>query len=122
MIEAGLLALSGKTSEALAGYRANQEAWRDLGLAFDVALTAIDMATLIGPGEPAVVAAAEEARGILEGLGARRFLARLEAAMGWGEASRPAPSTLDTAPVAAPANASSAGSKGAGACSSAVAS
>jgi len=75
-IEAGLIALSGDVGGALTRYRASLEAWRELGLPVDIALTAIDMATLIGPGDPAVAAAAAEARGILTALGAQTFLAR----------------------------------------------
>jgi class 3 adenylate cyclase/tetratricopeptide (TPR) repeat protein len=82
-IEAGLAALAGARDKSLAGYRAALEAWRDLGLPVDAALTAIDMATLLGPGIPAVDAAAAEARETLRGLRASAFLRRLEAAMGW---------------------------------------
>jgi class 3 adenylate cyclase/tetratricopeptide (TPR) repeat protein len=80
-IEAGLAALAGERDKALAGYRAALDAWRDLGLPVDAALTAIDMASLLGPGIPAVDAAAAEARETLTGLRANAFLTRLEAAM-----------------------------------------
>jgi class 3 adenylate cyclase/tetratricopeptide (TPR) repeat protein len=82
-IETGLLALDGDTGAALLRYRDNLESWRDLGLPLDVALTTIDMATLLGANQPGVAAAAETAREILVGLGARTFLERLAAAMGW---------------------------------------
>jgi len=83
-IEAGLAALAGDPGAALAHYHVALDAWRELGLPVDVALTAIDMATLLGRSEPAVAAAAETAREILGALDARTFLSRLSTAMGWG--------------------------------------
>ena len=80
-VRAGLAALEGRSAEALAMYRDALRAWRDLGLAWDEALTAIDMATVLDPSEPEVRAAAEAAREILGRLGARPFLERLEAAL-----------------------------------------
>jgi tetratricopeptide (TPR) repeat protein len=96
-IVAGLSALAGDRDDALTGYRAALDAWRDLGLPVDAALTAIDMATVLGPGIPAVDAAAAEARETFRGLRAVAFLDRLEAAMGWSTDREPAGST----PVAA---------------------
>ena len=80
-ISAGLAALSGRSDEARVTYRTALRSWRDLGLPFDEALTAIDMATLLDPAEPEVRAAAETAREILTGLKAQPFLDRLEAAI-----------------------------------------
>lgn len=51
----------------------------DLGLAWDQALCAIDMATLVDPAQP-VVAAVESVRVILARMRARPFLERLDAA------------------------------------------
>jgi class 3 adenylate cyclase/tetratricopeptide (TPR) repeat protein len=93
-IVAGLSALAGDRDDALTGYRAALDAWRDLGLPVDAALTAIDMATLLGPGIPAVEAAAAEARETFRRLGAVAFLDRLEAAMGWSTGREPTGSTL----------------------------
>ena len=76
-IRAGLAALEGRSVEALAGYREALAGWRDAGLPVLEALTAIDMATLLDPAEPAVRVAAESAREILAGLGARPLLERL---------------------------------------------
>jgi tetratricopeptide (TPR) repeat protein len=80
-VRAGIAALGGRRAEALATYREVLRAWRDLGCAWDEALTAIDMALLLDPAEPEVRAASERARDILVGLQARPFLERLEAAM-----------------------------------------
>jgi len=51
-IRAGLAALEGPRTEALARYRDALRAWRELGLVWDEALCAIDMVTLLGPAEP----------------------------------------------------------------------
>ncbi len=80
-IRAGLAALEGRPADALAAYRDVIRAWRDLGLAWDEALTGIHMATLLDPAEPEVRAAAEWAREILVRLGAAPFVARLDAAL-----------------------------------------
>jgi tetratricopeptide (TPR) repeat protein len=79
-IRAGIAALDGRPGDAMALYREALRAWRDLGVPWDEALCAIDMATLLDPSEPEVRAAAEAAREILVRLEARPFIARLDAA------------------------------------------
>ena len=80
-VRAGLLGLDGRTVEALALYRDVLDRWGSLGLVTDGALTAIDMATLIGPDQPDVVRAAAEARDFFRRVRAKPFLDRLDAAM-----------------------------------------
>jgi len=80
-IEAGIAALEGRSGDALPKYREVLRGWDDLGLPWDRSLCAIDMATILDPREPEVVAAAAQARGTLESLGAQPFLERLEAAL-----------------------------------------
>ena len=80
-IHAGIDALDGRTAEALAGYRQALGVWRDLGLVWDEALCAIDMATVLDPTDPEVRAAGEAAREILVRLRAVPILARLDAAL-----------------------------------------
>lgn len=80
-VRAGIAALEGRTDDALSLYRDAMRTWRNLGLAWDEALCAIDMATLLDPAEPEVRAATESARGILARLGARPFIERLDAAL-----------------------------------------
>jgi len=80
-IRAGIAALEERTADALALYREALRAWRDLGLPWDEALCALDMAVLLDPSAPEVQAAADSAREILSRLGAKPFLERLEAAM-----------------------------------------
>jgi class 3 adenylate cyclase/tetratricopeptide (TPR) repeat protein len=80
-IGAGIAALEGRTGDAMALYRDALRGWDDLGLPWDRALCVIDMATLLDPSAPEVVAAAAQARPFLEGIGARPFLERLDAAL-----------------------------------------
>ena len=80
-LEAGIAALEGRTADAVATYRDVLRGWQDLGLPWDEALAGIDMAFTLGPDEAAAVAAAATSRAILERLGARAMLARLDSAM-----------------------------------------
>jgi tetratricopeptide (TPR) repeat protein len=88
-LRAGLAALEGRAVDALGQYREVLRGWRDLGLAWDEALTEIDMATLLDPAEPEVRTAAESARQILVRLGAKPYLARLDAAMARSTSAEP---------------------------------
>ncbi len=80
-IAAGLAAADGRRAESLALYRDALRRWRDLGLVFDEALACIDIVTLLDTDEPEVRAAADAARAILERLGAKPLLARVETAV-----------------------------------------
>ena len=80
-MRAGLLALVARSAEALTAYRDVLRGWRGLGLAFDEALTVIDMATLLDPSDAEVRAAGDAAREILARLEARPFVERLDAAL-----------------------------------------
>jgi hypothetical protein len=80
-IRAGVAALEGRVAESLALYREALRAWRDLGLACDEALCAVDMTIVLDPALPEVVAAAASGREILTRLGGRPILERLEAAL-----------------------------------------
>ena len=77
-IRAGLAALDGSTQEAIAGFRAAIAGWRDLGLPWDEAMTSLLFVRLVGTGSPEARAAADAARAILEGLGARRAIEILD--------------------------------------------
>jgi len=81
-IQAGLAAIDGRPAEALAAYREVNRTWRSLRLAFDEALTGLDMVQLLDRDDPEVRAVADASRTIFERLGARPLLARLEAAVG----------------------------------------
>ena len=78
-IRAGIAALEGRLPEAVSAYRTTIAAWQSLDLPWDEALTVIEMAQLLGPALPEVQAAAAVAREILLRLGARPFLAQLDA-------------------------------------------
>ncbi|HYM82921.1 MAG TPA: AAA family ATPase, partial [Candidatus Dormibacteraeota bacterium] len=78
---ASIAALEGRTSEARALYAEARRGLLDRGIVFEAALVGIDMATTLGPGDADVIAAVDETRAILERLGARPFLARLDAAL-----------------------------------------
>jgi hypothetical protein len=82
-LRAGVAALEGRRSDAVAGYREALRGWRALGLTFDEALAGLDLAILLNPTEremtesPAVI---DAARATFTQLGARPFAARLETA------------------------------------------
>ncbi len=86
-VRAGIAALQGRPAEALGLYRSALAGYRDAGCRFDVALTVLDMAALIGPDEPAVRAAIPEGREILVGLGAHSLVERLDALASEGKGS-----------------------------------
>ncbi|CAN5583094.1 hypothetical protein BH23CHL7_BH23CHL7_16130 [soil metagenome] len=80
-MRAGIAALEGRPAEALDLYREALRGWRSGHAAWDEALTGLDMATLLDPAEPEVAAVVTSTRTILEALGARPYLERLEAAV-----------------------------------------
>jgi class 3 adenylate cyclase/tetratricopeptide (TPR) repeat protein len=80
-IGAGIAALEGRESDALAMYREALRGWEELGVPWDRALCTIDMVTLLDPSQPEVAAAAASAMKTLDELGARPFLERLRAAL-----------------------------------------
>ncbi len=78
---AGLAALDGRTAEAARGYRDALRGMLDLGLAWDHALAVVEAASVLGPGQPEVAEAIAIGRRALERMGAKPFLARLDAAL-----------------------------------------
>src|SRR3954471_2217636 len=78
---AGIAALEGRTADALSLYRDALRGWRSVHAVWDEALTGIDMATVLDPSEPDVAAAIKSTREILERLGAKPYLERLDAAV-----------------------------------------
>jgi len=69
-IDAGLLALDGRPADALPRYADALRQFEELDLAFDVALTLIEMTALLDPALPEVATAIESGRVILGRLGA----------------------------------------------------
>ena len=90
-IRSWLAAIDGNVPDAAAGYRQALAAWRDLGLPWDMALTIIDMAELLGPSTRMCGPSHPRLRRSWK-VGARPFAARLEAAL-----ARPATSAASTA-------------------------
>ncbi len=77
-ISAGLVALEGTATEAAAKYREVAQQWRSLDVPLDLALCGLGAAFLLAPcDQPAELV--DEARRILEALGAAPFLAQLAA-------------------------------------------
>ena len=103
-ILAGCAALEGAGLEAIAGYRRAMTAWRELGLPWDEALCAIDMATLLDPADPDVANAAVLARATLVRLGAAPFLEQLDVALAAHRAETASPMSGDPRPAPAPAS------------------
>ena len=79
-IEAGIAALEARHAAAVALYRDVIERWEALGMVVDAAIAGLEMTTLLDPADPQVHAAIEAARRTFERIGARPFLARLDAA------------------------------------------
>jgi len=78
---AGLAALEGRPQDARSRFVEARRELVDRGVDFEAALVAIDMATVLGPDDPDVLAAAADARPVLERLRARPFVERLDAAL-----------------------------------------
>jgi class 3 adenylate cyclase len=87
---AGIAALEGHSVEALAGYREALRGWRQIGCAFDEALAAIDMVSLLHLTDAESLAEIDWARETLTRLGAKPYLDRLEAAVAGDQPSKSA--------------------------------
>jgi hypothetical protein len=97
-LDAGIAALSGRRAEALAKYRDALAGYRSLGLAFDEALTTLDVVKFVGSDDREIQGAVEVARQTFTRLGAKPLLERLEATL----ADRPGVATsLSEVPAAA---------------------
>ena len=79
VIRAGIAALEGDVDAAVELYRSALAGYRSFGVRFSLAMAVFDMATFLGPDDPAVRSVIGEGRGILEELGARPLLAQLDA-------------------------------------------
>jgi class 3 adenylate cyclase/tetratricopeptide (TPR) repeat protein len=99
-IRAGIVALEGRTGDAINGYRGALRAWRDLGLPWDEALTGLVMAAVLDATDPEVVQAIEASRRIFDELGAAPFVAFLDELTAGRQSSAPEPTTRDAAQVA----------------------
>ncbi len=78
MIRAGVAALDGDLAAAMAGYRAAAAAYRELGLRWDEALFAIEIARVLGAGDPEREGWIDHGREVLRSLGCRPYLVLLD--------------------------------------------
>jgi tetratricopeptide (TPR) repeat protein len=105
--EAAIAVLEGRRRDGLAGYIDAIRRWRELGLEFEAAVCALNLITLVGPGEIESRAAGLFAGGIFQRVGASPHHAILERAMGAVVAASPpkrdAPVVDETRASAAPA-------------------
>jgi hypothetical protein len=93
-LKAAVAALEGRTDEAASEYAAALADMAELGLVFDQALSALDMGRVLGIDGSAVRTALADARSILERLGARPYLERLDGLV----AGAPLPEPTTTGP------------------------
>jgi hypothetical protein len=78
--EAVLAGLAGRRKESLAGFLDAIHRWKELGMAFEVGLAQLTLATVLGVAESEARAAVEEARAVFERVGSAPLLDRLAAA------------------------------------------
>ncbi len=100
-LEAGLAAIEGRRDDAIAYYRSAGTTFRELDAPLDLGRCQLEYAILIGPDEAGARAAAHEASEVLERLGSRPLLARLEAGLTrWPETADGFPRRADRPEVA----------------------
>jgi hypothetical protein len=80
-LRADIAALEGDERGATVLYLEAIRAWHELKVTWEEALTGLDMVTTLDPREPEVAPVASATRAIFERLGARPYLARLDAAL-----------------------------------------
>jgi hypothetical protein len=85
--EAAIAAMDGRTAEAVAAFRDAARRQEDLGNHLARALCQLTMVTLLGPGVPEALDAAEDARALFTDLRAKPFLRFLDRALEQGRGS-----------------------------------
>jgi hypothetical protein len=80
-LQAGIDALEGRRTDALAGFRQAIRELDELGAVLDGIFTAINMAAALGPSDPEVRSQIDRARTTLQRLRAKALLDRLDAVM-----------------------------------------
>ena len=103
-IRAALSAHDGDREHAAREYAAILPELAEMGLAYKQALVVLDMALVLGPDDPVVRASVDDARAILERLGARAISARLDELMGEAADSRSGGSSVHETEVEARTN------------------
>jgi AAA ATPase-like protein len=100
--EAVVAALEGRRDDAVAAFRGAAAMVRELRLDFELARMAIDMLIALGPEDPEARSVADEARPILERLGARPYLDLLATALSGEPGSRAGRLATETASTSEP--------------------
>ncbi len=100
-MEAGLAALEGRRTEAVAGFRDTARLLGEAGLVLEVALNGLLSVLLLGRDDPDAIGFANEARQIFDRLGARPFIRQLDEALA-GADEREAVSAPVSREVASP--------------------
>ena len=96
-IAAGIAALRGDSTGALAGYRTAMAAWSSLDLPWDEALTVLDAVTVLGASDPEVAGWVDGARATFERLRAAPLVERLDEAVAATPAQRaPTAATVES--------------------------
>jgi class 3 adenylate cyclase/tetratricopeptide (TPR) repeat protein len=90
-LNAGIAALEGRSAEALALFKEGLRVWRATHSVWDEALCGIAAAELLDPADPPVAEIVASTRSILERLGAKPYLERLNSAVARAAAAAPAP-------------------------------
>ncbi len=98
-LRAGIASLEGRSADALALYQAAFSGWRAAHAGWDEALTGVDVAMLLDASDPEVAAIVASTRTILERLGAKPYLDRLDQA-GATRPAKPRARAAAAAPVA----------------------
>ena len=80
-IQAGILALSGRTDESLVAFRQVIDEWDTAGLPFDRAMALLERAVLLGDRDADAAAGREEAALLFAAAGAEGFIDRLESSI-----------------------------------------
>ena len=80
-VRAAIAVLAGRRDEALAGFRASIDRYREAGCRFDLALTVLDVALSLGPEAAADLGVVDEARATFAELGVAALVTRLDAAV-----------------------------------------
>jgi class 3 adenylate cyclase/tetratricopeptide (TPR) repeat protein len=90
-VEAGMLAIEGRSDESIDAYRRVIDEWRAADLRLDLALALLERGWLLGSVDGQAAAGLDEARAVFEAMGAAGLIERLE--MGRGRVPAEAPTT-----------------------------
>jgi hypothetical protein len=99
-LRAGVAALEGRHDEAIRGFRDGVRRFRELGAVFHASQVAVSFAMAVGPSDPEVRTAVEEAREVFSRVGARPWLDRIDAVLSGEVQPILAPSSItEEAPI-----------------------